>query len=599
MAFSARESARELLTQAVSKLVADGIIAAGPIPPAISIESPKRPEHGDFSSNVAMTLAKGAGKAPRAIAEAIVARLPVGGAAPLAEASIAGPGFINLRFSNLFWQGLLTLILDAGVDWGRGLPKGEPRIMLEYLSANPTGPMHVAHGRHAAVGDALARVLRFAGYPVTCEFYVNDAGNQVHMLSLSVWARYMELAREGDPSVPAVAFPENGYKGGYIRDFGRELLAADGARWIAPSPPADLAPIRQFAIDRSLGLIRATLQRFDVTFDSWQSERALHDAGDVNQTLQDLDAAGYIDRHDDAVWLKTTALWGDDKDRVVVKSGGLPTYLLADIAYHRKKLARGFQELCDIWGADHHGHIARMRAALKAFGESPDVLEVILIQTVSLLRNGQEVKMGKRAGEFVTLDDVIEEAGRDATRYFYLMRRHDTPLEFDLDLAKRQSMDNPVYYVQYAHARCCAILRRARELEAPAHALSPELAARLTLAEEITILKRLGDFPDFVADTAAAKEPHRVTTYLHDLASDFQSYYTRLQKVHGDTILPQERQRTGDWHATWDWQKTAARLAWIQAIAHVMRNGLALLGVSAPETMAREDEREPAVADDA
>jgi arginyl-tRNA synthetase len=311
-------------------------------------------------------------------------------------------------------------------------------------------------------------------------------------------------------------------------------------------------------------LIRATLQRFDVTFDVWQSERALHEAGDVNETLRALDAAGYIDRHDDAVWLKTTALWGDDKDRVVVKSDGLPTYLLADIAYHRKKLARGFQELCDIWGADHHGHIARMRAALKAFGFSPDVLRVILIQTVSLLRNGQEVKMGKRAGEFVTLDDVVDEVGRDATRYFYLMRRHDTPLEFDLALAKKQSMDNPVYYVQYAHARCCAILRR------------------------------LGDFPDFVADAAAAREPHRVTAYLHELASDFQSYYTRLQKVHADPILPQERQRTGEWHATWDWQKTAARLSWIEAIARVMRNGLALLGVSAPETMARDQDRDRA-----
>ncbi len=599
MAFSARESARELLSQAVAKLAADGIVAAGPSATAVSIESPKRPEHGDFSSNVAMTLAKGAGKPPRAIAEAIVARLALGGSAPLSEAPIAGPGFINLRFSNAFWQDTLKLILAAGSDWGRGSPGlALPKIILEYLSANPTGPMHVAHGRHAAVGDALARVLRFAGYPVTCEFYVNDAGNQVQMLALSVWARYMEAAREADPAVPAVEFPENGYKGGYIRDFGRELLAADGARWIAPAPPADIAPIRQFAIDRSLGLIRATLQRFDVTFDSWQSERALHEAGDVNQTLQALDAAGYIDRHDDAVWLKTTALWGDDKDRVVVKSDGLPTYLLADIAYHRKKLARGFQELCDIWGADHHGHIARMRAALKAFGESPDVLKVMLIQTVSLLRDGQEVKMGKRAGEFVTLDDVVDEVGRDATRYFYLMRRHDTPLEFDLELAKRQSMDNPVYYVQYAHARCCAILRRARELEAPVHALSPEVTARLTLAEEIAILKRLGDFPDFVADAAAAREPHRVTAYLHELASDFQSYYTRLQKVHGDTILPQERQRTGDWHATWDWQKTAARLGWIQAIAHVMRNGLALLGVSAPEAMARDEERERAGAEE-
>jgi arginyl-tRNA synthetase len=597
MAFSARESARSLVTAAVSELVAEGIVPA--LPASIPIESPKRPEHGDFSSNVALALAKGAGKPPRAIAEAIVARLAVGGPALLAEASIAGPGFINLRFSNTFWQQTLGLILASGNDWGRhatpdqgGAPA--PRIVLEYLSANPTGPMHVAHGRHAAVGDALARLLRFAGYPVTCEFYVNDAGNQVQMLALSVWARYMEAAREADPAVPVVEFPENGYKGGYIRDFGRELLAQDGARWIAATPPADITPIRQFAIDRSLGLIRATLQRFDVTFDVWQSERALHEAGDVNETLRALDAAGYIDRHDDAVWLKTTALWGDDKDRVVVKSDGLPTYLLADIAYHRKKLARGFQELCDIWGADHHGHIARMRAALKAFGFSPDVLRVILIQTVSLLRNGQEVKMGKRAGEFVTLDDVVDEVGRDATRYFYLMRRHDTPLEFDLALAKKQSMDNPVYYVQYAHARCCAILRRARELGAPDHVPGPALTARLILAEEIAILKRLGDFPDFVADAAAAREPHRVTAYLHELASDFQSYYTRLQKVHADPILPQERQRTGEWHATWDWQKTAARLSWIEAIARVMRNGLALLGVSAPETMARDQDRDRA-----
>jgi arginyl-tRNA synthetase len=339
-------------------------------------------------------------------------------------------------------------------------------------------------------------------------------------------------------------------------------------------------------------LIRATLERFGVVFDVWQSERALHDAGEVAETLRALDAAGFIDRHDDAVWLRTTALWGDDKDRVVVKSDGLPTYLLADIAYHRKKLARGFQELCDIWGADHHGHIARMRAALKAFGHDPEALRVILIQTVSLLRDGQEVKMGKRAGEFVTLDDVIEEVGRDATRYFYLMRRHDTPLEFDLELAKRQSMDNPVYYVQYAHARCCAILRRARELGAPELPLTPEVAARLDLAEEIALLKRLCDFPDFVADAAAAREPHRLTSYLHDLASDFQSYYTRLQKVHGDTVLPQERQRTGDWHAGWDWQKTAARLHWIEAVAQVMRGALSILGVSAPEAMARNDQKE-------
>jgi arginyl-tRNA synthetase len=582
---SARETVRELLAQALGALARDGIIPAAPA--SVPIERAKRPEHGDFASNVALALAKGAGKTPRAVAEALVARLPTGADSPLAEASIAGPGFINLRLAPAFWQRLLPAILTAGDDWGRGAARGAPKIVLEYISANPTGPMHVAHGRHAAVGDSLTRLLRFAGYAVTPEYYINDAGNQVEMLTLSVWTRYMEAARAADPAVPEVAFPENGYRGDYVRDFGRELYARDGTRWVGAALPADSQSIKSFAIDRALGMIRATLERFDVTFDVWQSERALHDAGDVDETLRALDAKGFIDRHDDAVWLKTTALWGDDKDRVVVKSDGLPTYLLADIAYHRKKLARGFDELCDIWGSDHHGHIARMQAALKAFGFDPAVLRVILIQNVSLLRDGVEVKMGKRAGEFVTLDDVVEEVGRDATRYFYLMRRHDTPLEFDLEVAKRQSMDNPVYYVQYGHARCAAIRRRAVELEAPRPPLDPALAAELALPEEIAILRRLADFPDFVADAAAAREPHRLTTYLTDLAGEFQSYYTRLQKVHGDTVLPQERHRTGDWRGQWNWRKTAARLYWVDAIAQVTRNALALLGVSAPDAMAR------------
>ena len=582
---SARETVRDLLAQALAALASDGTIPA--VPASVPIERAKRPEHGDFASNVALAIAKGAGKPPRAVAEALIARLPTGGDSALAEVSIAGPGFINLRLAPAFWQRMLGAILAAGPDWGRGAARPTPKIVLEYLSANPTGPITVAHGRHCAVGDSLTRLLRFAGYPVTPEYYINDAGNQVQMLALSVWTRYMEAARAADPAVPEVAFPENGYKGEYIRGFGQDLFARDGARWVGAAPPADIEPIKQYGIERALGMIRDTLARFDVDFEVWQSERALHDAGDVGETLRALDGKGYIDRRDDAVWLKTTALWGDDKDRVVVKSDKQPTYLLADIAYHRKKIARGFDELCDIWGSDHHGHIARMQAALKAFGFDPAVLRVILIQNVSLLRDGVEVKMGKRAGEFVTLDDVMEEVGRDATRYFYLMRRHDTPLEFDLEVAKRQSMDNPVYYVQYGHARCAAIKRRAASLEAPRPPLDNELAAELVLPEEIAILRRLADFPDFVADAAAAREPHRVTTYLTDLAGEFQSYYTRLQKVHGDTILPQERHRTGDWRATWNWRKTAARLYWVDAIAQVTRNALALLGVSAPDAMAR------------
>jgi arginyl-tRNA synthetase len=586
--FSARETVRQILAKAVAELTAEGFVGEVAAD-AISVEHAKRAEHGDFASNIALALAKPAGKAPRAVAEAIAARVPRGGDSPIVEVTVAGPGFINLRLSPAFWQSTLGAILAAGDDWGRAPVRPAPKILLEYISANPTGPMHFAHGRHAAVGDALARLLRFAGYPLTTEFYVNDAGNQVQMLAQSVWARYMETARAEDPSLPEVPFPENGYKGAYIRDFGRALYARDGKRWVGAAPPPDLEPVRSFGIEQSLRIIRATLERFDVEFDVWQSERALHEAGDVAETLAALDAKGFIDRHDDAVWLKTTTLWGDDKDRVVVKSDGLPTYLLADIAYHRKKLARGFDELCDIWGSDHHGHIARMQAALKAFGEDPARLRVILIQIVSLLRDGKPVAMGKREGEFVTLDEVIGEVGRDATRYFYLMRRHDTPLEFDLELAKRQSLDNPVYYVQYGHARCAALRRRAVELDAPLPPLSPDLAAELVLPEELAILRRLADFPDFVADAAAAREPHRVTAYLADLAGEFQGSYTRMQKVHDDPILPQERHRTGDWQARWNWRKTAARLYWADAIAQVMRNGLRLLGVSAPGSMPRAE----------
>jgi arginyl-tRNA synthetase len=586
---SARETVRSLLADAVSAAAAAGELggAGGAPVVAISVERPKNPEHGDFASNVALALAKGAGRPPRDVAEALVRRLPRGPESPLAELSVAGPGFLNLRLADRFWQAALSEVLAAGGDWGRHPPRPSPRILLEYLSANPTGPMHFAHGRHAAVGDSLARLLRFAGYPVTTEFYVNDSGNQVEVLARSVHSRYVDAARAADPSIAAVPFPENGYKGGYIRDLGEDLLTAEGPGLVAGTA-ADIEAVKRYAIDRCLAIIRATLSRFDVAFDAWQSERALHDSGDVQGTLAALDAAGYIDRRDAAVWLRTTALWGDDKDRVVVKSDGLPTYLLADIAYHRKKIAAGNDELCDIWGADHHGHIARMRAALKAFGQDPEVLRVILIQMVSLVREGKPVPMGKREGEFVTLDAVIDEVGRDATRFFYLARRHDTPLEFDLDLAKKQSMDNPVYYVQYGHARCRAILRRAAALGAPRPALDAELAALLGLPEEIGILKRLCDFPDFVADAAAAREPHRLTAWLMDLAGAFQSYYTRLQKVHGDTVLPQERHRSApDWRDRWDWRRTAARLAWVEAIALVMRTGLGLLGVSAPDEMPR------------
>lgn len=588
MTSSVRNTVRVLLQTAVDQVKREGLLSTRP--DAIPIERSKRPEHGDYATNMALALSKVAGKQPRALAEIIVERLRVAGGADLSEASVAGPGFINLRLSDAFWQRRLLEILAAQGRWGQGEPKSSPRVLVEYLSANPTGPLHFAHGRHAAVGDSLTRLLRFAGYDVLREFYLNDAGNQVAMLALSVWARYMEVAKGEDWTgviVPEVAFPENGYKGNYIRDLAVELLEREAGRFVGANPPADMEPIKQFAIGRCVDMIRGTLAKFDVAFDVWQSERALHESGEVSNTLAALEQAGFIDRRDNAVWLKTTVLWGDDKDRVVVKSDGLPTYLLADIAYHRKKIERGFDELCDIWGADHHGHVPRMQAALKALGHDPNRLSVLLIQMVSLLRDGKPVAMGKREGEFITLDEVIDEIGRDATRFFYLMRRHDTPLEFDLELAKRQSMDNPVYYAQYAHARCASLLRRATELQAPRMPPSAELFARLSLPEEISLLRRLSDFPDFVEDAAAAREPHRLVSFISELAGEFQSYYTRLQKVHGDSVLPQERQRVGNWRETWDWQKTAARLHWVEAIRQVLETALGLLGVSAPAVMKR------------
>jgi arginyl-tRNA synthetase len=588
MTSSVRSTVRALLQTAVAEVKREGLVAA--IPDSIPVERPKRPEHGDYATNIALALAKPAGKQPRALATTIVEHLRAAGGADLAEVSVAGPGFINLRLSDGFWQRRLLDILAAGGHWGQGASKQSPRVLVEYLSANPTGPLHFAHGRHAAVGDSLTRLLRFAGYDVLREFYLNDSGNQVAMLALSVWARYMEVAKGEDWTgviVPEVAFPENGYRGNYVRELGLELLEREAGRFVGANPPADMEPIKQFAIARCVDMIRNTLVKFDVTFDVWQSERALHDSGEVSSTLAALEQAGFIDRRDNAVWLKTTVLWGDDKDRVVQKSDGLPTYLLADIAYHRKKIERGFDELCDIWGADHHGHVPRMQAALKALGHDPNCLSVLLIQMVSLLRDGKPVAMGKREGEFITLDEVIDEIGRDATRFFYLMRRHDTPLEFDLELAKRQSMDNPVYYAQYAHARCASLQRRAVELEAPRLPPTPELFARLDLPEEIALLRRLSDFPDFVEDAALAREPHRLVSFVSELAGEFQSYYTRLQKVHGDSVLPQERQRVGNWRTTWDWQKTAARLHWVEAIRQVIETALGLLGVSAPTVMKR------------
>ena len=554
--------------------------------PEIAITRPKRAEHGDFATNVALVLAQKAGRPPRALAEEIVAHLtdPDG---MIAQVEVAGPGFLNLRIADAYWLRLLGEVLHTGDEFGRSVAASAERINVEFVSANPTGPLHVGHGRGAAVGDALCRLLRFAGYHVASEYYINDAGNQVAMLARSTWVRYMELLCARDPSRgPAPAMPENGYQGEYVRDIARQLLERDGERWAGAEPPADLEPIREFAVFVALEWIRGTLQRFRVEFDHWFSEKSLHQSGALQKRVDELRAKGLAKEEEGALWFRTTEMaTGDDKDRVLRKSDGEWTYMTADLAYHANKLERGYTRLIDIWGADHHGYVPRMKAVMKAVGAEPSQLEPLLVQFVALLQGGEKVAMGKRSGKFETLDDVLDEVGTDAARFFFLTRRHDSHIDFDLELAKKQSLDNPVFYVQYGYARACAILRRAAELGIEEAEYSEDVAERLKLPEELNVIRRLADFPTLVAEAAAAREPHRLVFFLTELAQEFQSYYTRLQKVHGDTILPQRRHRTDDWQATWDFDKTRARLLWVRAIRQVMKNALTLLGVEAPERM--------------
>jgi arginyl-tRNA synthetase len=569
--------------------------------PEIAISRPKRPEHGDFASNIALVLAQRAGRPPRALAEDIVAHLtdPEG---MIARVEVAGPGFLNFRIADSYWLRLMGDVLNAADDFGRATAQVPGRVNVEFVSANPTGPLHVGHGRGAAVGDALCRLMRFAGYQVGSEYYVNDAGNQVEMLARSTWVRYMELICERDPARgPAPAMPETGYQGEYVRDIARKLFERDGERWAGAESPAVLQPIRDFSIFVTLEWIRATLQRFRVEFDHWFSEKSLHQSGALQKRIDELKAKGLAKEEDGALWFRTTEMdTADDKDRVLRKTSGEWTYMAADLAYHANKLERGFTHLIDIWGADHHGYVPRMKAVMKAIGAEPAQLELVLVQFVTLLQGGEKVAMGKRSGKFETLDDVIDEVGVDAARFFFLTRRHDSHIDFDLELAKKQSLDNPVFYVQYGYARASSILRRAAELGIDEAPYSLELAERLKLPEEINVLRRLSDFPTLVAEAAAAREPHRLVFFLTELAQDFQSYYTRLQKVHGDTVLPQRRQREGDWQATWDFDKTRGRLLWVRAIRQVMKNALTLLGVEAPERMERiPTEGEPVEDEDA
>lgn len=557
-----KEFLREKLKAALEDCRVGGTLVSAEFPPVV-IEIPADPAHGDFATNIAMQLARNEKKAPRVVAGIICDQLSA--AADIFEnLDIAGPGFINFRLKHAFWQGLISGMITAGDKYGRSSAGAGQKVQVEFVSANPTGPLHIGHGRGAAIGDTLCRLLEATGWDVSREFYYNDAGQQIANLARSVQSRCLGI----EPGAPS--WPEDGYQGEYIVELARAYLAgesvtADGKVVTAAKNPQDLEAIRRFAVAALRREQDLDLQAFDVRFDNYFLESSLYSEGKVEDAVGQIIAKGHTYEQDGALWLKTTD-FGDDKDRVMRKSDGGYTYFVPDVAYHLNKWQRGFVRVVNEQGADHHSTITRVRAGLQALDAGIPLgwPEYLLHQMVTVMRGGEEVKISKRAGSYVTLRDLIDEVGRDATRYFFLMRKPDSQLVFDIDLAKDQSSDNPVYYVQYAHARICRIFESAAESDLSAAA---DQAALLVTTEELDIIRKCAAFPETVEAAAVNFEPHRIATFLHDLAALLHCFYNR-HRVLGD-----------------DKQLTEARLYLLAAVRQVIANGLALLGVSAPERM--------------
>jgi arginyl-tRNA synthetase len=582
------EQVRGLVTAALAELAGGGALPAEVTGASFSVERPKRPEHGDLATNVALAIQKIAGKPPRDIAALVSERLRA--SADVRSVEIAGPGFLNLRLAPAVYQRVLSEVLAAGVGYGRAPAAIGERILLEFVSANPTGPLLISHGRGAILGDAVGTLLEAAGHRVTREYYVNDYGNQIRLLAESVRA-----AIEGRPA------PEGGYSSDYVHELATWIQQNDPAVVSDPDPTA----IARVAVSRMLdGVpgskvlpgIKRTLAELRIRHDVWFSEESLHRWGRVNAALSELTRGGYLEEREGALFFKSGDE-GDDKDRVVRKTDGNTTYFASDIAYHADKVARGYDRLLVVLGADHHGYTARVRGALRALGLPSERFEVLLYQLVNLLRDGKPYKLGKRLGNLITIEEVVQEiddaagrpgAGADALRYFYLARRSDTVIDLDIELAKKASLDNPVFYLQYGYARLCSIQRRAKELfKLQTPQWTPALAERLTHPDELAILGLLGRFPALVAEASALREPHRILFYLQELSQAFQSYFTRL-KGEGDAILPLAAQMAeAGWEALWDREKTNARLAWIESIRVVYGAGLRLAGITALERMER------------
>ncbi|MCF8063425.1 MAG: arginine--tRNA ligase [Deltaproteobacteria bacterium] len=551
-----------ILRQCLESCFETGGLVRTPIPDFV-VEIPNNPEHGQFATNLPMTLASSQKRPPREIAGVIVEALRE--KHPLLEkVEIAGPGFLNFTIRLEEWNRVLAEIITLGPDYGRSdLGAGE-RILVEFVSANPTGPLHLGHGRGAALGDSLCRILSFCGFEVAREFYINDAGLQIRLLGESIYSRWRQRR---DPAAP---FPEGGYMGGYIETLASEIDEIDALDALDPDEAVERCA--EFGRQRMLEEIRSDLEAFRTTFDIWVSEKALVASGLLDEVLERTRARGDLYEQDGAWWIKTT-LFGDDKDRVIRKNDGQFTYFATDIAYHLDKWKRGFTRAVNIWGADHHGYVQRVKAALMANGLEEDWLSVILIQLVKLWEGGTEIRMSKRAGTYVTLRELMDEVGVDATRFLFLVKNHDSPLDFDLDLARKQDSDNPVYYVQYAHARICSVFRKAAEegMSLPEEPL--EVLGRLELEEERALVRFLARFPSLLADVCGSHEPHRVPYYLTELASAFHKYFNL------GTRIPEHR------IVTRDAPRTQARLCLAAGIRTVLQNGLLLLGVHAPERM--------------
>ncbi len=556
-----------LVTAALQASRAAGMLAS-PSPPAVVIGVPANPDHGDFSCNIAMQMAKAERKAPRQVAEMLVETIGTGDGLLARPPEIAGPGFINFFISAEAWRDVLKEIELQAESFGHTMPGAGRKVQVEFVSANPTGPLHIGHGRGAAIGDTLCRVLAATGWDVTREFYYNDAGQQISNLALSVQARCLGI----DPDDPR--WPRDGYQGDYIRDvarayLNRESVDASDKHVTASGDPQDLEAIRAFAVAWLRREQDLDLKAFDVSFDVFTLESDLYRDGRVDQVVQRLQNNGHAYEQDGALWLRTST-FGDDKDRVMRKSDGSYTYFVPDVAYHLQKWERGFTRVINEQGADHHSTVNRVRAGLQALDAGIPAVwpDYVLHQMVTVMRGGEEVKISKRAGSYVTLRDLIDEVGRDATRFFFIMRKHDSQLVFDIDLAKQQSPDNPVYYVQYAHARICSIFEQAAERgftvpEKP----GPAVIAMLGTPDDLALIRMIAALPDMVEESALHLEPHRLTYYLTELAGSFHGYYNKNRVLSEDRL------------------QTEARLYLLKRTAQTLKNALNILGISAPERM--------------